>query len=224
MAGDLHISELESAVRSGDFIRAEKLQQVLLQLDDPAAPVDTPPAAVAWSGQEQQQQQRRARRLSSPATAGQLLELTPRTKVWEEAAGRQAAGELEQAELLYRQLLSAEPESTELVLYHLGVVAEARGDLVAADDRYGEAEQRRLVKLSGGTVGIRAVAEGDQLLLRIRMGIVGVMDELGHMAAAEALCGQVATAQEVALGADHPVRPLTKAQVVWPRLRPHSRV
>lgn len=85
----------------------------------------------------------RLRRPSSPATAAELLELTPRTLVWQDAAGFQAAGEFEHAERLYRELLETEPESTDLVLYHLGVVSEARMDFDAAAAHYTAAERNR---------------------------------------------------------------------------------
>ena len=138
------------------------------------------------------------RRQRAPAEAGELLELTPRTRA--AAADAQAAGEAWEAERLYRGLIEAEPESAELCLYHLGVLAEGRGEFEAADELYGQAETQRLERLGGGAAG----AGGDQLLLRIRMGIVGVLDTLGHGEAAEKLCGEVAAAQEMGLGAEHP--------------------
>ena len=77
---------------------------------------------------------------------------TPRTGAWEAAAARQAAGNLDAAENLYRELLEKEPENSELCFYHLGVLAEARGDVAAADQLYGEAETKRLNRLKGDQV------------------------------------------------------------------------
>ena len=47
-----------------------------------------------------------------------------------------------------------------------------------------------------------------QLLLpiRARMGIVNVLDEMGETEKAKKLCHEVAAAQTLHLGADHPVR------------------
>lgn len=107
------------------------------------------------------------------------------------------------------------------------MLEEARGDVEAAEDAYvvrsgnfipaefcavrrkcewgtsvsrlQAAERLRLEKL-GGPEG----AEPDQLLLRIRMGIVGVLDDLGLVDEAEQLCDEVVQDQLQVLGPDHP--------------------
>ena len=66
------------------------------------------------------------RRRSHRPSAEMLLELTPRSRLWEDAAARQAAGEVESAEMLYRELLESEPESADLCLYHLGESQRSR--------------------------------------------------------------------------------------------------
>ena len=126
-----------------------------------------------------------------------LLELTPAARMWEEAAAKQAAGDLDEAERLYCELLTAEPDSSDLCLYHLGVVEEARGEFEAAERAYLASERVRLNKL-----GVQN-SEPDQLLLRIRMGIVGVLDELGNLDEAEQLCAEVVADQLLVLGPNH---------------------
>ena len=54
---------------------------------------------------------------------------------------------------------------------------------------YTQVEQRRLARLG-------PEQPPDQLLLRARMGLVNVLDELGDHTAAEKLCTVVASAQE----------------------------
>lgn len=134
-----------------------------------------------------------------PSERGELLELTPRTRGWAAAAAAQAAGQAGEAERLYRGLMADEPESAELCLYHLGVLAEERRDFEAADELYGQAEARRVERLGAG-----AASGADQLLLRIRMGIIGVLDQMGEADTAEKLCWKVVAVQEAVLGAGHP--------------------
>ena len=144
---------------------------------------------------------RRRRRAPLPSNAFDdgdgAVAATPRTRMWDEAASHQASGNFVEANRLYCGLIDAEPDSADLCLYHLGVLAEMQGDYATADNAYGKAEELRLASL-----GPNGVA--DQLLLRIRMGIVNVLDELGHSAEAEALCAKVAAGQMRSVGKDHP--------------------
>eukprot|EP01051_Picozoa_sp_SAG22_P002204 SAG22_NODE_97_length_20760_cov_43.302850_6_plen_441_part_00 len=121
-------------------------------------------------------------------------------QAWEDAMARHAAGDLDEAERiyaqLYRELSTAEADRADHSLQNMAVIAEQRHDYARADELYGLVESRRMAKLKPGD-------KPDQLLLRARMGIVNVLDELGESKAAAKLCHEVVAVQTDTLGASH---------------------
>ena len=94
-------------------------------------------AATATAEGEVQPGRRRSRR----PTAVELLELTPRTQAWERAAARQTAGELGEAERLYRRVLACHSKMlgpkhphTFLAMFNLAATMAARGDYAGAEN------------------------------------------------------------------------------------------
>lgn len=79
--------------------------------------------------------------------------------------------------------------------------AEQQGEYRRADRFYGECEE-----LWEETRGVGA--RPDKLLLRVRMGVVNLLDERGHEREAEKLCGEVLKDQAEILGPTHQVPPL----------------
>eukprot|EP01052_Picozoa_sp_SAG31_P008735 SAG31_NODE_445_length_15593_cov_8.514974_5_plen_128_part_00 len=76
------------------------------------------------------------------------------------------------------------------------VMAEQAGDLDQADRRYHEVEQAWIEEHGKN-------APPDQLLLRVRMGVVNILAEKGHATAAMQLCAEVVDAQAQTLGSGH---------------------
>ena len=145
---------------------------------------------------------------AEPGQIGQLIGaqplLTPRGVMWEDATALQAGGHLMQAEQAFLSLaehpdIDQEPGgmTKDMCLYNVAVMAEQRGDYELADEVYGTVESHRLLALGPG-------APPDQLLLRVRMGVVNLLDEQGHLEAAEELCRSVSKLQSDHLGPDHP--------------------
>jgi hypothetical protein len=124
---------------------------------------------------------------------------TPRGRRLTRAAAAQAAGDLAGAEALYWELAQVPVDAAmqEEARYHLAVLAEQRGDYHAAAALYSSVEASK-----AETLGPRRPP--DQLLLRVRMGMVNLLDEQGDADEAAALCREVAEAQAQTLGGNHP--------------------
>eukprot|EP01052_Picozoa_sp_SAG31_P022423 SAG31_NODE_1783_length_7280_cov_105.645314_4_plen_1810_part_00 len=159
----------------------------------------------ALSNAYQESKSSRPRRLSArPPTGGtddlDSTLLTPRQVMFADASRLQADGHLEEAEKAFLDLAEhpdVDQYQADICLYNVAVMAEQRGDYEHADEVYGVVEARRVQSLGPG-------APPDQLLLRIRMGIVNLLDEQGHLDAAEQLCQNVFEQQKEHLGKDHP--------------------